>query len=123
MLFILTTGLLDRFGGREQQADVRYPLSFQEQEVRNTGNFLHFDPNALLGINNFARDRRDGRRTHPFDFDRQVEPENTQDESFNYLINSAINYSINYLINYFIGKRVGSKQLRTCNGPTGPSHV
>ena len=27
-----------------------------------------------------------------------------------------MNYLISYIINYLIGKRVGSKQLRTCNG-------
>jgi len=75
-------GLLDRFGGREQQADVRAPLSFREQEGGNTGNFLHFDPNVLLGINNFVRDRRGGSRTHPFDFDRQqMQSESVHDET------------------------------------------
>ena len=78
----LITGLLDRFGGREQQADVRAPLSFREQEGGNTGNFLHFDPNALLGINNFMSDRRGGSRTHPLDFDgQQIHSESVYDES------------------------------------------
>jgi len=74
-------GLLDRFGGREQ-AGVRSPLSFREQEGGNTGNFLHFDPNALLGINNFVSDRRGGSRTHPFDFDgQQIHSESVHDET------------------------------------------
>ena len=75
-------GLLDRFGGREQQADARSPLSFREQEGGNTGNFLHFDPNVLLGINNFVGDRRGGNRTHSFDFDQQpMQSESMSDET------------------------------------------
>lgn len=78
--YFLLSGLLDRFGGREQQAGG--PPSFRDQEGGNTGNFLHFDPNVLLGINNFVRDRRGGNRTHPFDFDRQqIQSERVHDET------------------------------------------
>ena len=40
-----------------------------------------------------------------------------------YNINYLINGLINYLINYLIEKRVGSKHLRTCNGPGGPARA